>query len=57
MIQRDHLFLICTKVPEKQIMYKMVKEDTPASNSIYMNKKQASQEKVKKKKKKEKSNS
>lgn len=51
MIQRDHFFLICTKEPEKQIIHKMVKKDTPTSNPTYLNKKQARQEKVKQKKK------
>lgn len=51
MIQRDYVFFICTKAPEKQIIYKMVKKDTPTSNPTYLNKKQSRQEKVKKKKK------
>ena len=51
MIQRDHVFFICTKAPEKQIIYKMVKKVTPTSNPTYLNKKQSRQEKVKKRKK------
>lgn len=49
MIQRDLLSLVCTKAPEKQIIYKRVKKDTPTSNPTYLNKRQARQEKIKKK--------
>ena len=46
MIQRDHFSLVCTKAPEKQIIYKMFKKDTPTLNPTYLNKKQARQEKI-----------